>query len=264
MRNSDLEKIYAIKRVVVTAHRGFSGRFPENTLMAFQKAVDKGADIIEFDIRASRDIVPVILHDPTLDRTADAEGAVGNYTLDELKKFNFSFWTGSHDMGRRLSSPAFSKMEIPAFDEVLELFSDRICMNIQLYDSTEPLLSKVCALYKKYGLYRTAYLTVGSYCEAEKILGIDKRIQLCVLDRQGSMTLETLRELKAFGCKYVQPFRNDVTCEFCEMLKEYSLHANMFFSDTEDDNIKYVSMGLQGILTNFPDVILRQIKMGEL
>jgi len=259
MRNLNLEKIYVDKKNVVTAHRGFSGRFPENTLMAFREAVNIGADIIEFDIRGTKDIVPVVLHDPTLDRTSDAEGPVGDYTLKELKAFNFSFWSGSHNVGEKLSAAAFENIKIPAFEEVLEAFSDKICMNIQLYDTSGPLLSQICALYKEYDLYQTGYLTVGTYPEAEKILYIDRNIPLCVLDHQGNMTPETLRELKSFGCKYIQPFRNDVNEEFCKRVKELSLSANMFFSDTEEDNSKFIAIGIQGILTNFPDILLTQI-----
>ena len=58
------------------AHRGFSGKYPENTMLAFRKALETGCDGIELDVHLSRDGVPVVIHDETLDRTTDASGPV--------------------------------------------------------------------------------------------------------------------------------------------------------------------------------------------
>ncbi|OGV37544.1 MAG: hypothetical protein A2020_14260 [Lentisphaerae bacterium GWF2_45_14] len=258
MGKLNLGEIYGTHTLVVTAHRGFSGRFPENTLLAFREAVNIGADIIEFDLRGTKDIIPIVIHDPTLDRTSDGEGLVGNYLLSEIKKFNFSFWQGAHNTGRKLSSPAYDDIRIPTFQEVIDAMKGKTCMNIQLYDTTQPLLEKICRLYKEYDLYEDAYLTVGTYWEAEEILRIDKKSSICILNRQGNMTKDTLNDLKSFGCKYIQPFRADVTSEFCRKVKELSLCANMFFSDTEDDNKKFISTGIQGILSNYPDILLNK------
>lgn len=70
----------------VIAHRGASGQRPENTLAAFRLARELGADGIELDVRLSRDGVPVILHDPTLERTTSLHGRVGRYTAAELAR----------------------------------------------------------------------------------------------------------------------------------------------------------------------------------
>jgi glycerophosphoryl diester phosphodiesterase len=69
---------------IVIAHRGASAERPENTIAAFQRAVELGADAIELDVRLSSDGVPVVIHDPTLDRTTTAQGAVARKTAAEL------------------------------------------------------------------------------------------------------------------------------------------------------------------------------------
>lgn len=69
----------------VIAHRGASGQFPENTLLAFREAVAQGADAVELDIRLTRDDVPVVMHDATLDRTTDGKGSVGERDLEALR-----------------------------------------------------------------------------------------------------------------------------------------------------------------------------------
>ena len=69
----------------VFAHRGFSGKYPENTMLAFEKAVEVGADGIELDVHLSADGELVIIHDELVDRTTDGTGLVGSKTLAELK-----------------------------------------------------------------------------------------------------------------------------------------------------------------------------------
>ena len=62
------------------AHRGFSGKYPENTILAFQKAIEVGADGIELDVQLTKDGEVVIIHDETIDRTTDGKGYVVDYT----------------------------------------------------------------------------------------------------------------------------------------------------------------------------------------
>lgn len=87
----------------VIGHRGASGEYPENTLLAYQRAIDVGADAIEFDVRAAADGTPVVMHDPTVDRTTNGTGAVNEKTLSQLKTLD-----------------AGDGEEIPTLDEVFE------------------------------------------------------------------------------------------------------------------------------------------------
>ena len=68
----------------VFAHRGYSGKYPENTMLAFREAEKTGADGIELDVQLSKDGELVIIHDETLDRTTTGKGYVKDYTLSEL------------------------------------------------------------------------------------------------------------------------------------------------------------------------------------
>ena len=74
------------QRPLVVAHRGSSGSAPENTMAAFRLAVDAGADMIEFDVRMTRDFELVVHHDRSLGRTSDGSGRVWDLTLDELRE----------------------------------------------------------------------------------------------------------------------------------------------------------------------------------
>jgi len=96
--------------VLLIAHRGASGHAPENTLAAFKKAVALGATFIETDLHLSRDAHLVAIHDATLNRTTNGQGAVHNMTLAELRRLDAGSWFGSEFGGER----------IPTLEELLE------------------------------------------------------------------------------------------------------------------------------------------------
>ena len=81
--------------IVVVAHRGLAPGLPENTLHAFRHALGLGVDFIEVDLRMSRDGVPVIMHDKTVDRTTNGQGIVKTVTLAELKKLDAGIHAGA-------------------------------------------------------------------------------------------------------------------------------------------------------------------------
>ncbi len=79
------------KRPLVMAHRGDQATAPENTILAMESAVKVGADVLETDVRMTKDKELVLFHDETLDRTTNGTGKISDYTLDELKQLDFGF-----------------------------------------------------------------------------------------------------------------------------------------------------------------------------
>ena len=96
------------------AHRGFSAIAPENTLSAFRSAIGGGADGIECDVQLSCDRVPIIFHDPGLERTTNGRGEIKKQTLKQLKALDAGEWFGSEFAGEK----------IPTFQEVLDLIKE--------------------------------------------------------------------------------------------------------------------------------------------
>ena len=90
------------RRAVITAHRGWSARYPENTI-----------------------------HDATLDRTTDGAGPVGDRTLAELERLTAAFWHGPHDTGRRSASPS-ARESIPTLAATLDAPAGRVGLNVQV------------------------------------------------------------------------------------------------------------------------------------
>jgi glycerophosphoryl diester phosphodiesterase len=93
-------------------HRGAAGYAPENTLASFRRAVELGADAVEFDLHRTRDGHFVVIHDDTVDRTTNGTGEVAAYTLAELRRLDAGSWKG----------PEFAGEPIPSFAEVIEGF----------------------------------------------------------------------------------------------------------------------------------------------
>lgn len=109
----------------VYAHRGFSGEYPENTMLAFQKAYDAGVDGIELDVQMTKDGEIVVIHDERVDRTTNGIGYVKDFLYKQLRSLDAGSWF--HDR--------FARQRIPALMEVLEWIQDldkEIMINIEL------------------------------------------------------------------------------------------------------------------------------------
>ena len=254
MNDSSLKELYSTDgKIVVASHRGFSAEFPENTLLAFEKAVEAGTDIVEFDVRLSRDGVPVILHDDTMDRTTDGHGPLADYTFAELKRLNASFWRGCHDTGVRLDRPLLPDVRMPSLEEALAALAGRVFLNIQVCCPPEGW-DAVAAAYARHELYGRAFLMVESFVAAEAFRRIDPAIDLCVGEDRGN-----LRRHKEFGLTFIQPFWESVDAAFCREIKRLGLCANMYYSNTAEGNQRYLEMGLRGIMTDNPVLLAASI-----
>ncbi|TLS51896.1 glycerophosphodiester phosphodiesterase [Paenibacillus antri] len=110
--------------IVVAAHRGWKSEYPENTLLAFKEAMELGVDMVEFDLRMSKDRTVVVIHDETVDRTTDGTGNVRDLTLAELKRLDAGGWFGR----------AFEGLKIPTLEELCELLQayPNVLLNVEI------------------------------------------------------------------------------------------------------------------------------------
>ncbi len=107
----------------IIAHRGISGKAPENTLSSFSRALQvPGIDMIELDVRCSKEGEIIVLHDRTLQRTSTGNGAARTYTLEELRTFDFGSWF----------HPSFAGERIPTLREVLQMVGRSRWFNIEV------------------------------------------------------------------------------------------------------------------------------------
>ncbi|WP_066156007.1 glycerophosphodiester phosphodiesterase [Halalkalibacter krulwichiae] len=130
--------------IKIYAHRGYSDKYPENTMVAFQAAVDYGADGIEFDVQLTKDNVPVVIHDLTVDRTTTGSGRVRDLTVRELKEFSAGAWFGER----------FDSQKISTLEEVLAwAMGNSIMLNIELkgvVTDREEMIAAILSILKKF------------------------------------------------------------------------------------------------------------------
>ncbi len=130
------------------AHRGASGEAPENTMAAFQRAVDAGVEYIELDVHASEDGQILVIHDATLERTTNGLGAVRNYSLAALQQLDAGY-RFSPDGGKTLPFRAL-EVVIPSLREVLGSFP-QVRLTVEIKPSDPPIEEQVIAVIKDCG-----------------------------------------------------------------------------------------------------------------
>ena len=104
---------------LIVAHRGAPTEHPENTLAAFEAALDAGAQAVEFDVRATADGRAVVIHDPALDRTTNRQGLIRDHTLADV-------------LGARIAGPDGRSYAVPTLHETLALLSGRAVVDIEI------------------------------------------------------------------------------------------------------------------------------------
>ncbi len=250
----NLRAKYGIRgQPVVTAHRGFSGKYPENTLLAFEKACELGADVVEFDVRESSDGALVIMHDDMLDRTTDGRGLVAQYRLAELKRLNASYWQGSHNNGRRTAIPV-CEAGIPTLEEAFKALAGRVCLNIQVYTSRPDVLENIARLYLDYDLRDSGFLMLESFADGAVVRAFSPDVAICIGEDRPNLE----RHL-AFGVDYLQPSTGCLTDSYLKRLIESGMPANVFFANDPDSMLSMIEKGIPGIITDFPDVLINLI-----
>lgn len=130
---------------LVIGHRGASAYAPENTLEAFRRAAQEGADAVELDAKLTADGRVVAFHDPTLERTTGTTGLLKDRTFDELRRLDAGAWMG----------PTFRGIRIPALEEVFEEFRGRLLFNVELsnyWAGRDGLVERVVALIQSMGV----------------------------------------------------------------------------------------------------------------
>ncbi len=139
--------------IYVIAHRGAHQGIPENTLAAYQQAIDLGADFVEIDLRTTKDGQFVSIHNRTIDAyTIDgSRGQVRDFTLQQIRAL---------DIGSRVG-PEWKDERVPTFDEILELCKDRIGIYLDLKDAP---VDQVAAKIQEHGMQRQVVWCESSHC----------------------------------------------------------------------------------------------------
>lgn len=226
------------------AHRGFNTAAPENSLPAFGAAVALGAPEIEFDLWETKDGEIVSIHDSKLNRVSDGTGYVWEYTLEELKQFNFGKgYNGVYD-----------GLKILTFEEILKKFSSHVIMNIHVKtrDNFNPLsedyLKKIIRLIDKYDCDKYVYFMSGNDEVLRQFGRLAPHLKRCVgAGSEPDMIVERAIEL---GCQKVQFFKEHISADKVQLAHEHGIICNYFYCDDAEKGNYFLDMGIDTILTN--------------
>ena len=237
------------KRTLNIAHRGASGVAPPNTLAAFEKAVELGADGIEFDVHLSADGVPVVIHDFTVDGTTDGSGRVANLTLAQLKQL---------DAGSSFD-PAFADQRIPTLKEVLETFGSRLLLNIELKSfnlSDNGLEQAVIAQIRQHDLNSRAIISSFNPVSLRRVKKIAPHIPvglLYALNLPLPLRLAWLAPLFPHEARH--PERTMVNARYVAWARRHGYRVNVWTVNDPDEMCRLVGLGVDSIITDVPDVL---------
>jgi glycerophosphoryl diester phosphodiesterase len=229
-----------VERYVLNiAHRGASGRLPENTLVAFRGAIDAGAEMCELDVQSTSDGAVVVIHDETVERTTDGAGAVKAMTLAELKQLDAGRWFSVEFAGER----------IPALDEVFAIAGNRCALNIEI--KAAGLERRVCDLIGAHRAMASAIVSSFDWDAIAIVRHLEPRVRIGLLaSRWPARLVGAAFELRA---EAIHPRADIVTEDLCIAAHQRNLSVYAWVADEVDEMRRLIACGVDGIMTNYPE-----------
>lgn len=251
------DKIYTI------AHRGASGYAPENTIPAFEQALDMKSDYIELDIQLTKDLVPVVIHDGTVNRTTNGKGYVKDYTLEQLMTLDAGSWF--NEKYPMFAREIYAGLRIPTLDQVFERFGKEVAYMIEIKDpnlnsNIENVLNEHIL---KYDL--TDYVSIHSFSEASlrRFHAINESIplyQIVWYDFSVYKISESyINRLKTYAVG-ISPNFQKINAGYVAQVKNSGLKVFPYTVNYQVNMDKAVLWGVDGVHTNFPDRFSEVIK----
>ncbi len=244
--------------VWIIAHRGASRDAPENTLAAFQLAIDQGADMIEMDVQMTSDQELVIFHDKSLRRTTNGDGRLAPLTLAEVKALDAGSWFDAY---------RFSDQQVPTLRETLELCAGKIMLNLEIKATSvsrdsDLLERKLLALLEEYNMIPHTMVSSFNTLTLIRIKEMESRISTALL--YGNTVRTNLRpKVPIYGYQAYQMVlrtradslnvrKNLVTRGFLKRSRETGVRIHTFTVDSPKAMKRLIQRQINGIITNIP------------
>jgi glycerophosphoryl diester phosphodiesterase len=253
----------ATHRPLIIAHRGASAHAPENTLAAFQKAIDAIADGVELDVRLSEDGVPVVVHDRNLKRLAGRSDLVADLTREELAGVDLgSRFNRTHPKRAR---EEFAGVGVPSLADVLELFAATGVVHIELKidkrRELKPLVNAVCSMI--HDLPAMPRIVVSSF----RLTAIAEVKQLLPSVRTSALFSPTIMKFikrrrhmialaRAFGANEISPHRSLLTPKLARIAREIGMPVNIWTCNAFRWVDRARKLGVNAVITNDPSAFV--------
>lgn len=227
------------------AHRGFSGEYPENTMLAFRKALETGCDGIELDVHLTRDGQAVIIHDEALVRTTGGEKCVYDYTLEELRRFDAS----------QVQPGKFDFEPIPTLEEYLDwVMETPLITNIELKNGVvwyKDMEQKVIDMIRARHMEKKIIFSSFNH-ESIRLCGkLAPEIERGFL--YDCWLLDEGDYAKTHGVQYMHPCFISLSEENVAKMREKGIGLNVWTVNEEADMRRMLELGVNAVITNFPN-----------
>jgi glycerophosphoryl diester phosphodiesterase len=234
----------------ICAHRGANNNYPENTLPAIKEAVRLGVQMIEFDIRKTKDNVLVVIHNDEVDETTNGKGKVEDFTFEEIRKLDAGSW----------KDPKFKNEKIPTFEEVLNVIPQNILMNIHIKDNSAAIAEKVAKIITKRNLVKNSVVACDN-TGLTAVRKINPKIKICYMERGNSVDEYVDGTIKV-KTEYIQLKREAFGDIFnvVKKLKTNGIVVNYYYAKTKEESKKLFDAGVDFVLVNNPDEMMRYKK----
>jgi glycerophosphoryl diester phosphodiesterase len=261
--------------VLVIAHQGGDGLRPSNTMAAFEHAAELGADVLEMDIHSTADGVLVTIHDETVDRTTDGTGRVQDFTFEELQELDAGYnWPTLPGAQVEIEGNPYrgEGIAIPSLQEIFQAFPDKR-MNIEIKQREPSIVQPFCDLLREYEM--TNQVLVASFhevtinefretCPEVPTSGVESEIT--VFFALNAIGLDGAYIPGAFAFQ-VPEYSGDlhvVTADFVSGASDHNIEVHPWTINTREDMERLLETGVQGMITDYPDVLLELLgRSGE-
>ena len=264
---SDGSNPFRTGRTLVIPHGGGDGLFPENTLLAFERTIAMGADVVDVDLRVSKDDVVVAFHDATVDRITGATGSIRAMTFEQLSGLDagWSYTKTGIDPTAGGSHPYRGKnVKVPTFESILDEFPTTL-LSVDLKDESIDMVQPVCDLLRDHRRFNDVF--VGSNSD-EQIIQFrrqcpDVRTSAIMGDVYASRDARASNDPNFVPAVTVDqpPFRNEgrqlVDSESLKWAHQHGIAILTWVVNDVDDMKLLVDLGVDGIYTSYPDQLLK-------
>lgn len=238
----------------IIAHRGASAYFPENTLAAFQGAMDLGADMVELDVQLSSDGEVVAFHDDKIGRCTDGHGRVAACSLTTLKNLDAGSWFDKRFQGEK----------IPTLDEVLMLCKDRIAVNIEIKkeavtDTIPGGIEELCIdLVEKRGMRNHVVFSSFDPRAVTHLKEIDPDVACAILYKKKVYGLQMPSQIvNSLGADAFNCSKRELVDSWLGDLKAHAIPVNIYTVDDDKSMKRFLALKVDGMFTNKPDILKR-------
>lgn len=241
---------WSVSAPLVIAHRGASSVAPENTLVGFERAVDQGADAVELDAKHTLDGVVVAFHDQTLARTTGAPGRPGDWAWTDLRRLDAGAW----------KSPEYAGTPIPSLDAVLEAVGRRVLVNIELTEyrtDQKRLVELVVAVVRRHALTRRVLLSSFQSSALREAQRLAPEVPRARLLGPTWLALRDRAPQRRASIDAEHPWISIVDPGRIMKAHEEGRRVHVFTVNDPAEMTRMWAMGVDGLITDLPDVCLR-------